>query len=779
MRTSKTLAMVLALAACNTRDSAKSASPTPTAVEPEDVAGGMGGKAEDREKGRPGKMLEQQSKLDDGKRGDRDHGPGRAASDADEPAAPAAEPTVDDLDGDQKLKTIGGKDANRPEGITRAWFPETFLFAPLVVTDANGDASIKVRVPDRLTSWRVLALAHARNGAQAGDQTSFLGTLPIYVDPIVPPTLVAGDDVRIPIQIVNTTDAPIATRLDIAADGATVTGAAGARTVPAHGSEIAYARIVVARAGKVTIRVALGSTDAVVKTIDVVPAGKPITTLRSGTLAAPRTLAVDGPAGSDPATDRVRLVAYPGALAVLRSELGVSTSRTGVAEDAYALLLAGRATSLLTMLGDQADAEAVRELALLTAQRAIRAGRMLDVPTATLLTEAALAHPGNPVLQRLGQRAAEHLSRAQLADGTFKGEDGWTVQRVLVATAEATRAAKSSTATDADRQRATAVATRAGGAFERLAIHVEDPYTAAAILATGTVGDTLAATLRDKVKAAIATADDGAKYLEPGEGVVRPDGLRPSRIEATALAVLALQGDATAPLADLGATLLGAYNPVFGWGDGRTNLVALRAVVELFRDPMPDRIEIAIKKDGAVIASGVLDGTNRRDALRLEAPAGGLAGAHTWEVVATPPVPGLGFSLALDSWVPWPLDTVEHGLELALPAEITGAVGKPATITLTAVAPGGIDLHIRQALPTGVQIDTPSLEALVEAGTISSFTAADGSLDLYVPALDPGELFTAKYRVVPTLAGTLHTTASSIEAGPAHFDVPPTTWTIR
>ncbi|MGI5865882.1 MAG: alpha-2-macroglobulin family protein, partial [Myxococcales bacterium] len=51
---------------------------------------------------------------------------------------------------------------------SRAWFPETFLFDPLVVTDEQGKASVPVRVPDRLTSWRVLALAHSRDGAQAG-----------------------------------------------------------------------------------------------------------------------------------------------------------------------------------------------------------------------------------------------------------------------------------------------------------------------------------------------------------------------------------------------------------------------------------------------------------------------------------------------------------------------------------------------------------------------------------------------------------------------------------
>ena len=95
--------------------------------------------------------------------------------------------------------------AKTQEGPTRAWFPETFLFEPLVVPDDRGAAVVPVRVPDRLTTWRVLALAHSRTGAQGGAVTSFLGTLPIYVDPVVPGFLVPGEVVRMPVQIINTT----------------------------------------------------------------------------------------------------------------------------------------------------------------------------------------------------------------------------------------------------------------------------------------------------------------------------------------------------------------------------------------------------------------------------------------------------------------------------------------------------------------------------------------------------------------------------------------------
>jgi hypothetical protein len=688
-----------------------------------------------------------------------------------------------------------GKDAaaGQPEGPTRAWFPETFLFEPLVVTDARGAAVVPVRVPDRLTTWRVLALAHARTGAQAGAVTSFLGTLPIYVDPVVPGFLVKGDQIELPIQIVNTTDRDVASSLTISAEGAILArGAGGERSIPAQGSIVDRARLTADRAGAVKLRVALGGADAVERVIDVRPFGRPVRQQRSGTLAAPRSFATTALPGADPATDRVRLQVFPGALALLRSELAMSMARTGVADDSYALLLAGKAAGLLAALGDHADPAALRELAIVTAQRVIRDARTLDVERAALLAEAALAHPGNPVLARLGERAAAYLAQNQRPDGTFSGATGWTLQRLLVVTAEATRAAAADQHTSAARQRGLGVAARAAGAFARTASQVTDGYTAAAILASGVVSGELADTLRRRVRGAIQQTQDGARYLAVAEGVARADGAAPGRIEATALAVLALAGDPQAPLADLGTTLLGAYSVAAGWGDGRVNLVAMQAVLALFKTPLPSAVTVTLELDGRPVLRGVLEGAQLREVLTVEGPVAGpragratpaagagLAEAHHWRLVAEPAVPGLGYSLTFDSWLPWATQVPHDGLELALPARVAATVGKPLDVQLTAVAPSGVPLHIQHALPAGVQIDRPSLEARVAGGLIERFVAADGTLDLYTPALAPGTSFAITYRVIPTLAGVLHGGASLIEAGRHQFRVPPTEWTIR
>lgn len=671
-----------------------------------------------------------------------------------------------------------------PEQPTRSWFPETFLFEPLVVTDDGGKAVVAVRVPDRLTTWRVLALAHSRTGAQGGAVTSFLGTLPTYVDPVVPPFLVQGDTVRIPIQLINTTASDVTSSLEVTAERAQIISAPrGARNVPAQGSALDHATLVADRIGPVKLRVALAGSDAIERSFEVRPAGRLVSETRSGTLAAARRFTVTGPAAADPATDRVRLLVFPGPLALLRSELTVSVGRGSAADDAYALLLAGKAPALLAALGDKPDPVALRELAIVAGQRAIRSGRTLDIERATLVVEPALAHPDNPVLARLGERAAAHLAQHQRPDGTFSGQTGWTLQRVLVATADAVRASQAAQATTAQRQRGLGVATRAAAAFARTAGQVTDGYTAAAILATRAITGELAETLRARVRGAIKSSADGAGYLEIAEGVVRADGTTPTRIEATALAVLALDGDARAPLADFGTTLLGAYSPVRGWGDGRVNLVAMQAVLALFKSPLPSTVTITLTMDGAPIVRGTLDSARLRDVLALDGAAP-LAGEHRFELTADPPVPGLGYALSLDSWLPWDQPPPGRGLEhqimaLAIPARVEATAGKPVELALTAVAPRGIPLHIEHALPAGVQVDAPSLEAHVASGAITRFVAVDGRVDLHVPALKPGQTFQLTYRAIPTLGGSLRSGASRIAVGTSEVHIPPSRWTIK
>jgi len=665
---------------------------------------------------------------------------------------------------------------------TRSWFPESFLFDPLLVTDAQGQATLDVPVPDRLTSWRILALAHSKQGSQAGATVSFLGTLPAYVDPVVPPFLIAGDAVRLPIQLVNTTASAVSLPLQVDAVGGLLSGANGKVTVPASGSRVEFAELHASAPGEISLHASFGDADAISRTIPVQPSGSPVSQLRGGTLAAARTLEISGAPDLLPGTAKVRLLVFPGALGVLRSELSSAGSRGGSASDAYALLLAGRAPQLLSALGDSADPEAIRNLSIVASQRVLRDARTPDVSVAAMLAEAGLAQPGNPVMQRLAERLVAQVAQSQRPDGTFEGGDGWTLQRLLVVTAECVQVVRQDAQTEQAKQRAQSVSLLASGAFERNLDRISDGYTAAAVLASGALPESLRPKLLAKVREAVKERPDGSRVLPVERHVVRFDGLAPSEIEATALAALALEGDAQAPWrADLGSALLGSYSPATGWGDGITNLVALRAVLALFKTPLPASVAITLTMDGKPLAQGELAGAKLRDTLALDAALADASGPHTFAVQATPAVPGLGFSLALTGYVPWKPEAMHGGLELQIQVAPEGRVGEPLTVELTANAPANTPVRIRQALPAGVQPETHSLDALIAAGTLSAYHAEPGVLVLEVPAQPANTPVHAVYRVIPTLAGTLHAQASTIEAvgrGDT-YHLPPQAWAVR
>ena len=123
--------------------------------------------------------------------------------------------------------------------------------------------------------------------------------------------------------------------------------------------------------------------------------------------------------------------------------------------------------------------------------------------------------------------------------------------------------------------------------------------------------------------------------------------------------------------------------------------------------------------------------------------------------------------------------TARGGLELALELPGTMTAGKPAEVTLRFAAPGNTAVDVVQSLPAGVQPSTPSLQSLVEAGTISSFDTSDGSVTLHFPAQPPGQVVVARFSVVPTLAGTLRASASTLAGNGQTVFAPPPLWVVR
>jgi hypothetical protein len=688
-----------------------------------------------------------------------------------------------------------GGEAAPPAAPTRAWFPETFLFAPRVITNDDGTANVDVTVPDRLTTWRVLALAHSRKGAQAGALTTLQSQLPVSVDLVVPPFLVAGDRVALPVQVTNTTDKAIARTVALKVEG---DGAMKSTTLNAHvdaeGTATDVAWLDAIEPGTIGVQADAGSDDSVRRTIAVKSGGRPRHAEHSGTLAQKRSFAVALDPGVLDHSAQATLQVFPGALAILKSEIASAPDRDTLDDDGYLLALAARAHDLSAKLGAPVDDKTIAHLQRIAAQRIARRAMTADPLQAAVIAPGALGFAPDGLIGRSGQHLAALIARSQRPDGTFGGGGGWPLSRVLVATAAGVRAVDAARATptaadgskdevDEAARRANAVDLKAKGAFERFGGQIDDPYTAAVVVATGAVTGALADELRAKVITAIVDDGDGKKALLPAG--LRGDGTVPTKIEATSWAILALQSASDAKqkyaLPDLGATVLSAYRPGIGFGDGATNRVAFDAVTTLFADKLPAKVAITLSIDGNKVGGASLEGDALHDVAVMGATLAKAGDKLDVVVEADPPLPGLSYVLTVEYGVPWPKAPVDAGLSLDVAVKGGLQVGKAADLVLRATAPGGAALHVVQGLPAGVDAVKSSLDALVSSGSITKYDVTDGVVTMDAPARRQGELFNASFKIMPTLAGSLHSRVASVSiANAAATEVffPPSTWTI-
>lgn len=654
-----------------------------------------------------------------------------------------------------------GKDES-PGPATRSWFPETFLWQPLVVTDATGHAELPVTVPDTLTTWRVLGLAASRDGAQAGDVHSFSSRLPVYVDPRVPSFLRAGDRLEAPVRVVNTTNEGLIAQLAVSAMG--LRGSAMGRVlVPAGGSGLEIVTLVAQAPGLASLSARLGDADAVVKTLDVLPVGRPVRESRSGLLGTEDAVELMTPVGAEHA--RVRLTLYPGPLGVLRDQLAWDGHGDTVQGQAYAFALGADGGAVLSALGappDSDQTDQLRALRLRAQQGLVRhANATGDPATLALILQATDRMPDDAVAERLASRMRSQLIAGQLGDGSWNVPSGSTVQRLIVTTAMIC------TALDDPGARV-----RAGAVFERHADLLLDPtrgdaYTAAWVLRSGAGTEELRAQLTEVVESAVRRDAKGVATVRMPTGVQRPDGSAVRAVDALALASLALED------ADLAAATVGSYQPRSGFGDGISALAALDALSALGEQQRPDSLDVVLLMDGEEVARHQLRGSAMLETAVLEAPAP-LSGSHRYEVVSEGAWPGLSWHLDLDSWVSWAGYEGVGGLEVEVDHR-GGTLGEAAEVHLVVSAPRTEAVVLHHAPPVGFVIDRDSVVG-AEVVRID-----DAGIELRIPAGHSG-LVEVQYAATPTFRGDFSTgpARASLARDPSLFSAAaPQRWTVR
>jgi alpha-2-macroglobulin len=131
------------------------------------------------------------------------------------------------------LNTVkGGGGGGRESGVLqiRQLFVDTPLWSPTVTTDENGTASVKVTLPDQLTTWRLDARAFTLptgelNTTLVGQVTTdLLSTKPLIVRPLTPRFFIAGDKSTLAATINNNTGADQDVTVKITVKGAALDG---------------------------------------------------------------------------------------------------------------------------------------------------------------------------------------------------------------------------------------------------------------------------------------------------------------------------------------------------------------------------------------------------------------------------------------------------------------------------------------------------------------------------------------------------------------------------
>jgi uncharacterized protein YfaS (alpha-2-macroglobulin family) len=201
----------------------------------------------------------------------------------------------------------------------REFFPETMLWQPALITDADGKAELPVTFADSITTWRLTASASSRGGLLGGVSAPLRVFQDFFVDLDLPLSLTQHDEVAFPVAVYNYLKTPQTVKLELAHEGwFELLDADGyTRSLDLQPNEVTAVkfRIRAQRIGyqPLTVR-ASGSkqSDAVKRTIEVVPDGSRVEKVISDRLSGKIVQTLEIPERAVPDASKILVKLYPG-----------------------------------------------------------------------------------------------------------------------------------------------------------------------------------------------------------------------------------------------------------------------------------------------------------------------------------------------------------------------------------------------------------------------------------------------------------------------------------
>ena len=200
----------------------------------------------------------------------------------------------------------GGGPAPLPDGdddplaeVTRIrqFFPETWLWMPDLLTQPNGTAAIDLTAPDSITTWRLHAVSTSNNGLGIAE-SELLVFQEFFGEPDLPYAVTRGEQFPVRIQIFNYLDVPQLVHVELTdADWFNLLES-GTQQVLVNANSVGLASFLIQpiRLGRNTIEVTLRSVlraDAVRKELLVEPEGTRRELVTNGMIRAGRAVTLD------------------------------------------------------------------------------------------------------------------------------------------------------------------------------------------------------------------------------------------------------------------------------------------------------------------------------------------------------------------------------------------------------------------------------------------------------------------------------------------------------
>ena len=219
----------------------------------------------------------------------------------------------------EKNELVGEKQKSTPR--LREYFPETLLWIPELVTDKNGKVSIKFRLADNITTWRIYAIASdtaGRIGVASKDIKAFQ---PFFVDLDPPRVLTTGDEIFLPTQVRNYTESNQKVNVEMAQSDWFSFLTIGTQTVEvapnaSQNAVFGFKAITPVTDGKQRVTaIADKDSDAIEKSVTVKPNGQEIVQTESRLFANSAQFEINFPANALPKTQKAEVKIYPNLMA--------------------------------------------------------------------------------------------------------------------------------------------------------------------------------------------------------------------------------------------------------------------------------------------------------------------------------------------------------------------------------------------------------------------------------------------------------------------------------